>query len=146
MDTSTIIAAVVRAYNDAHLTADVSPDAILSPSRATHVAHARHLCTYLLIEDYHLSYMAAAHALGRADHTTALNSHARVVAALGQNIALQRTLIGTRDILSGHARRTPQRRDLGRRQAFAVATPQELAEYRYWRLRSLRSDTGGGAR
>ncbi len=146
VDTSAIIAAVVRTYNDAHLTADVSPDAIFSPSRATHVAHARHVCAYLLVEDYHFSYIAAARALGRADHTTTLNSHARVVAALGQDIVLERILTGARDILSGHAHRATPRRDLGRRQAFAVATPQELAEYRYWRLRSLRPDTVGGMR
>ncbi len=141
VDTQPIIAAVVRAYNDAHPVADVTPDVILSPSRATHVAHARHLCAYLLVEDYHLTNMAAAHVLGRADHTTVVNSRARVTAALGHDRALQLVLVGARDILSGRARREPPRRDDGRRHAFAIATPRELAEYRYWRLRALRPST-----
>jgi len=146
VDTLPLIAAVVRAYNDAHLTTDVIPDAILSPSRATHVAHARHLCAYLLVEDYHLSYMATAHALGRVDHTTALNSHARVVAALSQDSALQRALTGARDILRGHTTRERPRRGQDRREAFATATPRELAEYRYWRVQSLRCGAPGGVR
>ena len=146
VDTQPIIAAVVHAYNDVHPVADVTPDAILSPSRATHVAHARHLCAYLLVEDYHLSNVAAAQALGRADHTTVLNSRARVITALDHDVALQRALTAARDILSGRARRDHPRRDHGRRHAFATATPQELAENRYWRLRSLRpgpSSLGG---
>ncbi len=146
VDTGRIIAAVVQAYNDAYPAADVIPDAILSPSRATHVAHARHLCAYLLVEDYHLSYMATAHALGRADHTTALNSHARVVAALGQDSALHQTLTGARDILSGRTTHERQRRGQDRPEAFATATPRELAEYRYWRVQSLRCRAPGGAR
>jgi len=146
VDTQPIIAAIVRAYNDAHPAADVSPDAIRSPSRATHVAHARHLCAYLLVEDYHLSYMAAAHALGRVDHTTALNSHARVVAASSQNSALQRALMGARDILSGRTTHERPRRGQDRRWSFATATPRELAEYRYWRVQSLRSSAVGGVR
>jgi len=141
VDTGRIIAAVARAYNEAHLTADVSPTAILGPTRIPHVAHARHLCAYLLVEDYHLTNVAAAHALGRTDHTTVINSRARVVAALGHDVALQQTLAGTRDILSGRVRCEPPRRDDGRRHAFAAATPRELAEYRYWRLRSLRPST-----
>ncbi|MCA1599570.1 MAG: hypothetical protein LC769_11275, partial [Chloroflexi bacterium] len=101
VDTQAIIAAVVHAYNDAHPVADVTPDAILSPSRATHVAQARHLCAYLLVEDYHLTNMAAAHALGRADHTTVVNSRARVATTLTSDTTLQRTLASARDILSG---------------------------------------------
>jgi len=146
IDTSLIIVAVVQAYNDAHLAADVTPDAILSLSCATHVAHARHLCAYLLVEDYHLSYMAAAHALGRVDHTTALNSHARVVAALSQDSALQRALTDARDILSGRTTHERLRRSQDRRRSFATATPRELAEYRYWRMQSLRSSAVGGGR
>jgi len=143
VDTWPIIAAVVRAYNDAHPAADVAPDAILSLSRATHVAHARHLCAYLLVEDYHLTNVAAARALRRTDHTTVINSRARVVAALTGDTTLQRTLASARDILSGRTTHERPRRDDGRRQAFATATPQELAEYRYWRLRSLRGAPGG---
>ena len=146
IDPSPIIAAVARAYNDTHLAADVAPDAILSASRATHVAHARHLCAYLLVEDYHLTNISAAQALGRADHTTVLNSRTRVITALGHDIALQRALTAARDILSGRAGRAHPRRDHGRPQDFATATPQELAEYRYWRLRSLRGGARGGAR
>ena len=141
IDTRPIIAAVVHAYNDAHPAADVTPDAILSPHRATHVVQARHLCAYLLVEDYHLTNMATAHALGRADHTTVLNSRARVGAALAGDTTLQRTLAGARDILSGRTTRAHPRRDDSRRHAFAAATPRELAEYRYWRLRSLRPST-----
>jgi len=146
IDTQPVIAAVVRAYNDAHPVADVTPDAICSPSRATHVAHARHLCAYLLAEDYHLTNMAVAHALGRSDHTTALNSRARVVAALNHDNALQQAITGARDILSGRTRRESRRPDQDRRETFATATPRELAEYRYWRVQSLRSGASGGAR
>jgi len=144
VDAQPIIAAIVHAYNDAHPAADVTPEAIVDPGRTPHVAWARHLCAYLLVEDYHLTNMAAAHALGRTDHTTIINSRARIVAGLAHDATLQRTLTGARDILSGCAYREASRRDLGRRVAFAAATPQELAEYRYWRLRSLRPDTGGG--
>jgi len=140
VDTSAIIAAVAHAFNDAHPATDVTHAAILSPSRAAHVAHARHRCAYLLVDDYRVSYIAAAQALGRADHTTALNSHARVVAALDHDIALQQALVGARDILNGRAQRERPRRDEDRRQAFAAASPRELAEYRYWRLRSLRGE------
>ncbi len=146
IDTSPIIAAVVQAYNDAHRAADVTLDAIRSPNRATHVAHARHLCAYLLVEDDHLSYSAAAQALGRTNHTTAINSRARVVAALAHDEALRQALTGARAILSGQARRAPRRPDQGHREAFATATPQELAEYRYWRVQSLRSGAPGGIR
>jgi len=141
IDTRPIIAAVVRAYNDAYPAADVTHAAILSPNRATHVAQARHLCAYLLVEDYHLTNIATAHALGRADHTTVINSRARVVAALGHDRVLQQAVTGARDILSGRDRRERPARAHGQRQAFAGATPRELAEYRYWRLRSLHPST-----
>jgi len=141
VDTQPIIAAIVHAYNDAHPAADVTADAIVRPGRMPHVTWARHLCAYLLVEDYHLTNIAAAHALGRSDHTTVVNSRARVTAVLGHNRALQLVLVGARDILSGRAWREPPRRDDGRRHAFAVATPRELAEYRYWRLRALRPST-----
>ncbi len=141
VDTLPIIAAVVRAYNDVHPAADVTADAIVRPGRTPHVTWARHLCAYLLVEDYHLTNITAAHALGRSDHTTVVNSRARVTAALGHDRALQLVLVGARDILSGRARREPPRRDDGRRHAFAAATPRELAEYRYWRLRALRPST-----
>ena len=146
VDTQPIITAVVQAYNDVHPVADVTPDAIFSPSRATHVAHARHLCAYLLVEDYHLTNIAAARALRRIDHTTVVNSRARVVAALAGDTTLHQTLAGARTILSGRVIRERPRRDHGIRRPFAGATPRELAEYRYWRLRSLHPSGSGGAR
>ncbi len=146
VDTQPIIAAVARAYNEAHPTADVTPDALVRPGRTPHVAQARHLCAYLLVEDYHLTNIAAAWALGRTDHTTVVNSRARVTAALDQDRALRQALAGARDILSGGVIRERPRRAQGIRQPFAGATPRELAEYRYWRLRSLRPNGSGGAR
>ncbi len=140
VDTRPIIAAVARAYNEAHPTADVTPDALVRPGRTPHVAQARHLCAYLLVEDYHLTNMAAARALGRTDHTTVVNSRARVTAVLDQDRALRQALADARDILSGVTHERP-RRAQGIRQPFAGATPRELAEYRYWRLRSLRPNT-----
>ena len=146
VDMSPIIAAAAHAYNDAHPTADVTPDALVRPGRTPHVAQARHLCAYLLVEDYHLTNMAAARALGRTDHTTVVNSRARVTAALDHDPALRQALAGARDILSGGVTHARPRRAQGIRQPFAGATPRELAEYRYWRLRSLRPNGSGGAR
>ena len=144
VETRPVIAAVARAYNDVHPTADVTADVIVRPGRTPHVAHARHLCAYLLVADYHLTNKAAARALGRADHTTIVNSRARVVAALADDTAPQRTLAGARAILGGRAPR-PRLAD-DRRHAVATATPRELAAYRYWRLRALRSRAPGDAR
>ncbi len=141
VDTRSLIGAVARAYNDAYdLAADVTAKAILGPSRATHVAQARHLCAYLLAEDYHLTNMATAQALGRADHTTALNSRARIAAALPRDNLLTRVLDCARADLAGHRcdEGMRARRDEDRRRALAAASPQEWYEYRYWRLRSLR--------
>ena len=149
VDTQPLIVAVARAYNDVyHPAADVTPDAILGPGRPPAVAQARHLCAYLLAEDYHLTNLATAHALGRTDHTTALNSRARIMAALDHDDALQRALMGARAILNGHdhAQRAPRRPTRRHRETFATVTPQELAEYRYWRVQSLRSDAFVGAR
>ena len=146
VDTSPIIAAVARAYNDAHPTANVTPDALVRPGRTPHVAQARHLCAYILVEDYHLTNMAAAQALGRTDHTTVVNSRARVTAALDQDRALRQALAGARDILSGRVTHARPRHPQGIRRPFAEATPRELAEYRYWRLRALRPNGIGGAR
>jgi len=145
VDTSSLIAAVARAYNDIHLGADVTPGAILGPSRATHVAQARHLCAYLLAEDYHLTNSATAQALGRADHTTALNSRARIAVALPHDTILTRVLDRARADLAGHRcdEGMRARRDEGRRRALAAASPQEWYEYRYWRLRSLRTGAVG---
>ena len=146
VDTRPVIAAVARAYNDVHPTSDVTADVIVRPGRTPHVARARHLCAYLLVADYHLTNRAAAQALGRTDHTTIVNSRARVVAALADDTALQRTLAGARAILGGRAPRPRPRHADDRRHAFATATPHELAEYRYWRLCALRSRAPEDAR
>ncbi len=146
VDTRSLIAAVARAYNDVYcLETDVTPAAILGPGRATHAAQARHLCAYLLAEDYHLTNVATAHALGRADHTTALNSRARIAAALPQDNLLTRVLDRARADLAGNRcdEGLRARRDEGRRRALAAASPQEWYEYRYWRLRSLRAGAVG---
>jgi len=144
VDTRSLIAAVARAYNDVYyLETDVTPTAILGPGRATHVVRARHLCAYLLAEDYHLTNVATAHALGRADHTTALNSRARIAAALPGDTALRRVLDRARADLAGHHRADDDgmraRRDEGRRRALAATSAREWDEYRYWRLRALRA-------
>jgi len=146
VDTGRVIAAVARAYNDAHPVADVTSAAILGSTRAAHVAQARHLCAYLLVADFHLTNSAAAHALGRADHTTVVNSRARVVAAMDHDVALRQALAGARDMLGGRTPQARPRRAQDTRPAFAGATPQEIAEYRYWRLCSLHADARGGAR
>jgi len=148
VDTQRIVAAVAHAYTEAHpaATPNVTPDALVRPGRTPHVAQARHLCAYLLVEDYHLTNLAAAHALGRTDHTTVMNSRARIIAALDHDRSLQRALSGARDILSGRAPHAQPRRDDDRRHAFATATSCELAEYRYWRQRSLHASTLGGVR
>jgi len=144
VDTRPIIAAVAHAYNASYYLADdVTPAAILGPGRTPAVAQARHLCAYLLAEDYHLTNLATAHALGRADHTTVLNSRARIAAALPQDTLLTRVLDRARADLAGHRRDDDggerARRAEGRRRALAAASARELAEYRYWRLRSLRA-------
>jgi len=81
--------------------------------------------------------------LGRADHTTVLNSRARIAAALPQDTRLTRVLDRARGDLAGHRRDDdegePERRAEGRRRALAAASSRELAEYRYWRLRALRA-------
>jgi len=150
VETQPIIAAVARAYSALyHLAADVTPAAILGPSRATHIAQARHLCAYLLAEDYHLTNRATAQALGRADHTTALNSRARIAAALPRDTLLTRVLDRARADLTGHRcdESMRARRDEGRRRALATTSPQDWYEYRYWRLRAQRAAvTGWGVR
>jgi len=144
IDARSLIAAVARAYTDVYcLETAVTPAAILGPGRATPAAQARHLCAYLLAEDYHLTNVATAHALGRADHTTALNSRARIAAALPRDTALRRVLDRARAALAGHHRADDEglraRRDAGLRRALAATSPQEWDEYRYWRLRALRA-------
>jgi len=148
VDTRSLIAAVARAYNDIYsLETDVTPTAILGPGRAPAVAQARHLCAYLLAEDYHLTNVATAHALGRADHTTALNSRARIAAALPHDTRLARVLDRVRADLAGHRRADDDeeraRRMEDRRRALAATSAREWDEYRYWRLRALRA---GGTR
>ncbi len=146
VDTRSLIAAVARAYNAGyHLADDVTPEAILGPGRAPAVAQARHLCAYLLAADYHLTNSATAHALGRADHTTALNSRARIAAALPHDTRLVGVLTRVRAALAGTGcdEGLRARRDKNRRRALAATSAREWDEYRYWRLRALRA---GGTR
>jgi len=145
VDARSLIAAVARAYNDVYyLETAVTTAAILGSSRTTHVARARHLCAYLLVEDYHLTNIATAQVLGRADHTTIVNSRARIAVALPRDNLLTRVLDRVRTDLSGHRydERVRARRDEDRRRALAAASPQEWYEYRYWRLRALHHSQG----
>jgi len=147
VDTRSLIAAVVRAYNDIYfLETAVTPAAILGPSRATAVAWARHLCAYLCVEDYHLTHAAAARVLGRGDHSTSVNSRARISASLAHDTRLARVLDRVRADLAGNRRADDDglraRRNAGRRRALAATSAREWDEYRYWRLRALR---GGSA-
>jgi len=150
VDTRSLIAAVARAYTDIYfLETAVTPAAILGPSRATAVAWARHLCAYLCVEDYHLTHAAAARVLGRGDHSTSVNSRARISAALPHDTRLARVLDRARADLAGTRRAEGTRRaddegmrtrrDENRRRALAATSPQEWDEYRYWRLRALRA-------
>jgi len=154
VDTRSLIAAVVRAYNGVYcLETDVTPAAILGPSRATAVAWARHLCAYLCVEHYHLTHAAAARVLGRGDHSTSVNSRARISAALPHDTRLARVLDRARADLAGTRRAEGTRRDddkgmrtrrdENRRRELAATSAREWDEYRYWRLRALRA---GGAR
>ncbi len=151
VDVGRVVATVARAYNETHPAAavEVTPAAILGTGRQPDVAWARHVCAYLLVEDYHLTNIATAQVLGRADHTTIVNSRARIAVALPRDNLLTRVLDRVHTDLTGHHydERMRARRDEDRRRDFAVATPRELAEYRYWRLRALRTAaTGWGVR
>jgi len=140
-----VIAAVVRAYRDAYPAAAVTPDAILGPSRAADIARARHLCAYLLMEDARLTCVAAAKALGDRDHSTILHSRARVAATLGQDEALADLLTRARAALAGRVAdmRLQVRCDETRRRVLEDTSSREWDEYRYWRLRALRSPRHG---
>ncbi len=140
-----VIAAVVRAYRDAYPASSVTPDAILGPSRAVDIARARHLCAYLLMEDARLTCVATATALGNRDHSTILHSRARIAAALGQDEALADLLSRARAALAGRADATRRSApaDAWRRRGREETSPREWDEYRYWRLRALRSPRSG---
>jgi len=144
VDTRPLIAAVARAYTDVYgLETAMPAAAILGPSRATAVAWARHICAYLCVEDYHLTHAAAARVLGRGDHSTSVNSRARIGAALPHDTRLARVLERVRADLAGHRRADDEamraRRDADRRRALAATSAREWDEYRYWRLRALRT-------
>jgi len=146
MGAQKVIAAVVHAYRAAYPAAGVTPEAILSPSRAADIARARHLCAYLLLDDGGLTAGAAAAALGRKDHSTTLNSKARIAAALPHDDRLRTLLARVRETLSGRVddARLRARCDEVRQRGLAEASPREWNEYRYWWLRSLRADNRGG--
>jgi len=107
------------------------------------VAWARHLCAYLCVEDYHLTHAAAARVLGRGDHSTSVNSRARIAAALPHDPRLARVLERVRAALTSNRRADDEglraRRDADRRRALAATSAREWDEYRYWRLRALRT-------
>jgi len=140
-----VIAAVVRAYRDAYPAAAITPDAILGPSRAVDIARARHLCAYLLMEDARLTCVATAKALGDRDHSTILHSRARIAAALGHDEALEGLIAQARAALAGRVvdARLQVRCDETRRRGREETSPREWDEYRYWRLRALRSPHTG---
>ncbi len=140
-----VIAAVVRAYRDAYPAAGVTPDAILGPSRSGDIARARHLCAYLLMEDARLTCVATAKTLGNRDHSTILHSRARIAAALGQDGALADLLSRARAALAGRVDDThlQTRCDETHRRGREETSPREWDEYRYWRLRALRSPRRG---
>jgi len=140
-----VIAAVVRAYRDAYPAAAVTPDAILGPSRAVDIARARHLCAYLLMEDARLTCVATAKALGNRDHSTILHSRARITAALGHDATLADLLSRARAALAGRVddARLQMRCEEQRRRGREDTSPHEWDEYRYWRLRALRSPHTG---
>jgi len=140
-----VIAAVVRAYRDAYPAAAITPDAILGPSRAVDIARARHLCAYLLMEDARLTCVATAKALGDRDHSTILHSRARIAAALGHDEALEGLIAQARAALAGRVvdARLQVRCDETRRRGREETSPREWDEYRYWRLRALRSPRHG---
>jgi len=140
-----VIAAVVRAYRDAYPAAAVTPDAILGSSRAADIARARHLCAYLLMEDARLTCVTTAKALGNRDHSTILHSRARITAALGHDEALADLLSRARAALAGRVDdlRLQVRCDERRRRGREETSPREWDEYRYWRLRALRSPRHG---
>jgi len=141
-----VIAAVARAYAEAGAGTTITPATILGRDRSVEVAQARHLCAYLLMEDDGLTCTAAARALGRRDHTTILNSRARIAAALIHDDLLRRTIAAARAALAHRPDVGAARHVARRRQEYDALTSAELAEYRYWRLRALRPgiDARGG--
>ena len=146
VDVGGVIAAVVRAYTALDdLADDVTVAAILGPGRTPTVAQARHLCTYLLMEDARLTCVATAKALGGRDHSTILHSRARVAAALGHDEALDDLLSRARAALAGRIddARLQVRCEVRRQRGLDETSPRERDEYRYWRLQALRSPRHG---
>ncbi len=146
MGAQKVIAAVARAYNALYYPAvGVTPAAILDKDRTPHVAQARHLCAYLLMEDGGLTAVATAAALGRRDHSTILHNKGRIAAALPDDDRLRTLLARVREALSGRVddARLRARCDERRRRVLEETSPHEWDEYRYWRLRALRSPRTG---
>ncbi len=145
MEAHKVIAAVARAYNALYdPAAGVTPAAILDKDRTPHVAQARHLCAYLLMEDAGLTCLTTATALGR-DHSTILHSRARIAAALPDDERLRTLLARARAALAGRAgaSRRSALADARRRRGLAEVSPRKWDEYRYWRLQALRSPRHG---
>ncbi len=145
VDVGRVIDAVARAYTEARPMAavEVAPATVLGKGRQSDITQAHHVCPYLLVEDHHLTNLATARARGRSDHSTTINSRAQIATALGHDATLATTLTRAWATLAGTTSATLARPELDRDRprTFEAATPAELAEYRYWRLRALRADT-----
>jgi len=123
---------------------------MLESTPMPYTEHSNHARAYLLMEDAHLTCVATATALGNRDHSTILHSRARIAAALGHDEALDDLLSRARAALAGRVDETrlQVRCDETRRRGLEETSPREWDEYRYWRLRALRSPhtgTWGGA-
>lgn len=80
----------------------VARDAILGPSRARHIVHARHLAMYLLREDAALSLPAIGRFLGGRDHTSALHAYRKIHGSLSSQPKLRQELSSIRSMLVRH--------------------------------------------
>ena len=154
VNTPRVLSVVARVYSeyspDVEAATAITPAAILSTAQTARIVRARDLCAYLLVEDCGLSTVATARALGRRYHTATIKSRARIAAALPRDGNLRAALRAARVALDlqSHVPGATQMDILSpspevarvehRRQQFDMASPRELAEYRYWRLRSLR--------
>tara|TARA_Y100000590_G_scaffold469915_1_gene660614 strand:+ start:554 stop:1903 length:1350 start_codon:yes stop_codon:yes gene_type:complete len=80
----------------------VARDAILGPSRARHIVHARHLAMYLLREDASLSLPAIGRFFGGRDHTSALHACRKIHSSLPSQPNLRQELSTIRSLLIRH--------------------------------------------
>jgi len=80
-----IIDSVCRFY-------DISPNAILGPTRKKKIARARQIVIYLAREKIKQSYSAIGRKLGNRDHTTILYSYRKIKKEIAQNGGLHRDI------------------------------------------------------